>query len=67
MKDPVVQRTFDRLKGEFLEMPGLRLTLRQASRFCALEESTCKALLDALVEAKFLSVRSDGTYGIIGS
>jgi len=53
----------ERLRAEFLEMPGLRLTLRQAERLCGINARACKAILDALVEAKFLALRADGTYG----
>ena len=58
-----MQRTLQRLRGEFLEMPGLRLTVQQAERLCGVDPAACKAILDALVEAKFLSVRQDGSYG----
>lgn len=51
-----------RIRGEYLEMPGLRLTLEQAQRLCGVERVLCKTVLDALVEAKFLCVRSDGAY-----
>ena len=33
-RDDVLHRTLERLRGEFLEMPGLRLTVRQAQRLC---------------------------------
>jgi len=56
-------RTLQRLRGEFLEMPGLRLTVQQAERLCGVDPAVCKAILDALVEAKFLSVKRDGSYG----
>ncbi len=48
--------------GEFLEMPGLRLTLAQAARLWALEPGDCEQLLDSLVEARFLSRAGDGAY-----
>jgi hypothetical protein len=51
-----------RLRAEFLEMPGLRLTLEQAQRLCGVERTLCKKLLDALVDAKFLCVKADGAY-----
>ena len=51
-----------RVRGEYLEMPGLRLTLEQARRLFAVERTLCKRVLDALVEAKFLCVRPDGAY-----
>ncbi len=51
-----------RVKREFLEMPGLRLTVRQAARLWAIEPTDCERLLDDLVEARFLSRMRDGTY-----
>jgi len=51
-----------RVQGEYIEMPGLRLTLGQAQRLCGIERMLCKVVLDALVEAKFLCVKSDGAY-----
>lgn len=43
-------------------MPGLRLTAPQVERLCGADRITCKAVLDALVDAKFLRVSPDGTY-----
>ncbi len=43
-----------RAKAEFLEMPGLRLTLAQAQRLWALDRALCDAVLAALVETRFL-------------
>src|SRR5262245_45394649 len=54
--------TVERLRGEFLEMPGLRLSVIQVQRLCGVERSLCKAVLNALVEEKFLQQRADGTY-----
>jgi hypothetical protein len=51
-----------RISAEYLEMPGLRLTLRQASRLWGLDEPTCTAAFETLLESKFLSRRLDGTY-----
>ena len=39
----------ERVRGEYLEMPGLRLTLAQASRLFNLEVTHCSQVLDALV------------------
>lgn len=60
-------RTYDavleRLRAEFMEMPGLRLTREQVQRLCGVEERVCQVVLDALVDAKFLCLKSDGVYG----
>jgi hypothetical protein len=51
----------DRIRREYLEMPGLKLTLAQAQRLWQLGEE-CLELLGMLVDAKFLCRRSDGRY-----
>jgi len=51
-----------RVQSEFLEMPGLRLTEAQARRLWGLDAAVCAALLDALVEAKFLFRTQDGAF-----
>lgn len=43
-----------RVRGEFLEMPGLRLTRPQAQRLWGLDEGTCAEALQVLVETRFL-------------
>jgi hypothetical protein len=57
-----VPRTIERIRGEFLEMPGLRLTAAQVARLCGLDRTNCQGVLDALVDARFLRVSTDGTY-----
>jgi DNA-binding IclR family transcriptional regulator len=55
--EPVLQR----IRGEYLEMPGLRLTVKQACRFWSLDEQTCARLLESLVDAGFLArIGQDG-------
>ena len=56
------QPTLERLRAEFLEMPDLRVTVEQAQRLCGIEPALCKAMLDALVDMKFLCIKSDGSY-----
>ena len=51
-----------RARGEFLEMPGLRLTFQQARRLWGLDEETCTCLLDALVDSGFLARGDDEQY-----
>jgi len=59
-------RTIDdelnRLRAEFLEMPGLCLKPEQVQRLCGVERTICRMALDALVAEKFLCVKSDGHY-----
>jgi len=51
-----------RIRVEYLEMPGLNLTLAQAQRLCGVERILCKTAFDALVDEKFLRVGLDGSY-----
>ena len=51
-----------RVQGEFLEMPGLRLTEPQARRLWALELSLCTAVLAELVDNGFLLRTRDGAF-----
>ena len=48
------QEVLERLRAEYLEMPGLRLTVEQVQRLCGIERAICSVVLDTLVEAKFL-------------
>ena len=43
-----------RVQGEYIEMPGLRLTLAQASRLWNVKLATSAQLLDRLVDESFL-------------
>ena len=56
--DDVLQR----VQGEYIEMPGLRLTTAQAQRLWGLDRAACDALLGALVDAKFLLRTRDGAF-----
>lgn len=51
-----------RIQGEFLEMPGLRLTEDQARRLWALDAAMCTALLGALVDTRFLFRTRSGAF-----
>jgi hypothetical protein len=51
-----------RVRSEFTEMPGLRLTVAQASRLWNTDVETSVALLDALVELRFLRL-TNNQYG----
>ena len=58
----ISDETLRRVRGEFLEMPGLRLTELQARRLWGLDAVTCSALLDALIDAEFLFRTRDGAF-----
>jgi hypothetical protein len=48
--------------GEYLEMPGLRLTAAQAQRLLGLEPRVCMEALSFLVNSGFLYVTSNNQY-----
>lgn len=51
-----------RVRGEYAEMPGLRLTVAQASRLWNIDRNVGESVLNALVEERFLFRTSDGAY-----
>ena len=50
----------ERVRGEFLEMPGLRLTPAQAARVWTLDPPVCQQVLNSLVGSSFLKWTADG-------
>ena len=57
-----IEDVLQRIQGEYVEMPGLRLTPAQAQRLWGLDRTTCEGLLKALVNANFLSQTRDGSF-----
>jgi hypothetical protein len=57
--DDVVRR---RAEAEYLEMPGLKLTAKQASRLWHLDAAASATLLDSMVDAGVLYRAKDGGY-----
>jgi hypothetical protein len=51
-----------RVRGEFGEMPGLRLTFGQACRLWQIERVECRAVLQALLAEGFLVCADDGSF-----
>lgn len=58
----IEEDVLNRLRAEFLEMPGLCLTREQVQRLCGIERTICQMVLDLLLDEEFLRVRSDGHY-----
>jgi hypothetical protein len=59
---PSLEFLTTRVRGEYHEMPGLSLTVTQASRFLGIPLSTCETVLGALVSNGVLYRRLNGTY-----
>jgi hypothetical protein len=51
-----------RIRGEFIEMPGLRLTLEQAARLWHIDAALCATALMRLVADRFLTRTRHGAY-----
>jgi hypothetical protein len=52
----------ERIRAEYIEQPGLRLTEAQASRLWRLDPPTTRHALAELTGAAFLSCSADGRY-----
>ena len=50
-----------RVRAEFMEMPGLKLTIPQAARLFNLDAARCARVFDALVSHGVLAA-ADGTF-----
>ncbi len=53
---------FERIRAEFLQMPGMCLTPGEVERLSGVDRVVCKCVLDDLVRAKFLSALPNGSY-----
>jgi hypothetical protein len=51
-----------RIQGEYAEMPGLSITLGQAQRLLAIDETTCTAVFRTLMKRGVLRRTSEGQY-----
>ena len=57
---PAFSQLVDRVRCEFLEMPGLRLTIPQAARLWGLDLPSCEAVVDVLIRCEFLQRTASG-------
>jgi len=56
------KRLLARVRGEFREMPGMRLTIDQAMRLWILDRAACTRIFDSLVAERFLEIDGTGRY-----
>jgi hypothetical protein len=54
--------TLDRVRAEYLDLPGLKLTPCQAQRLFCLDPSSCEAVLNTLVDLGFLRCTPAGLF-----
>lgn len=50
------------IQNDFLDLPGLMLTVSQAQQRFGTDETTCEAVLGALVDAHVLARTPDSSY-----
>jgi hypothetical protein len=53
-----------RVRSEYLEMPGLRLTTAQAQRLWNLDRQQCDAVFAVLIEAGIIKRMPDGSFAL---
>jgi hypothetical protein len=58
----IAEKWLARIRGEYLEMPGLSLTAVQAQRLWGLDGEACGLLLESLLESGFLRRTTQGVY-----
>jgi len=58
----ILYKLTQRIREEFEEAPGLRVTVREASRFWDLDEMTTQQVFARLSAAGFLTLDSDSRY-----
>jgi len=68
LRGPVLAETIPaltrRVRAEYIEMPGLRLTVLQAARLFGVAPDVAHAVLDDLRRASVLTCSDRGTYGL---
>jgi hypothetical protein len=52
----------ERIRADYLEMPGLRVSAAQARRLWGLESAACARALEVLQDRRFLKRLADGTF-----
>jgi hypothetical protein len=50
----------ERIRSEFIEMPGLRLTPAQAARLWGMDDDSCQQVIAVLVRSSFLRWTPNG-------
>jgi hypothetical protein len=61
--DVLSEEMLRRICAEYVEMPGLRLSRKQAQRLWGVDEEACVQILEFLVKTRFLKLAGPDTYG----
>ncbi len=59
---PRITIVVERLKGIFLEVPGTKLSVEDAVRLSGVDEATCRAVLKALADVRFLKCQPNDVF-----
>ena len=59
---PPMASLLNRVRGEFLEMPAMHITLDQAMRLWSMDRDTCTTVLGYLTAARFLDRDPQGKF-----
>jgi hypothetical protein len=62
METPPILETLVRMQTEWMEMPQLKVTRRQAQRLWRLSNETCETAFATLIRKGFLVQAPDGAY-----
>ena len=57
-----VEVVVERVRAEFEEMPGMTLTVPQASRLFGLEQDVCQTIVERLVRSTYLRWTQAGAF-----
>jgi hypothetical protein len=60
--EDLIRKVTQIVRGEYLEIPRLHLTHSQVQHLWGLDADVCDRVLEALLEAGFLTRTSDGAY-----
>ncbi len=55
-----VENIAERVRAEFEEMPGMTLTMPQASRLFGLKDDVCRTIVEQLVKSEYLKWTQSG-------
>lgn len=62
METPPILETLVRLQTEWMQMPQLKITRRQAQRLWSLSNEVCETAFETLIRRGFLVQAPDGAY-----
>jgi len=60
--DRALFKLAQRIREEFEETPGLRLTISEGAQFWGMDEDICRSVLARLLESGFLTKDADDRY-----